>query len=255
GGTLAAFGHDGPAVAARFATRLDLPAPLIPWHTARQPVAALGSALAVATATAAKVTGDVALLMQAEVAEASEPPGRGGSSTLPQKHNPVAATLVDAAARRAAPLAATLAASVVAQHERPAGAWHAEWQPLAELLQLAGGAAAEAAGVVTGLEVHPATMRANLVRLDGPLLAERVVLTLTPLIGREAATAAVAGAAAVTAGGTASFADALGLDGRVRAVLPPAEIARLLDPSGYLGSAGQWVDRALAAYRGEVPVP
>ncbi|HLH46736.1 MAG TPA: lyase family protein, partial [Acidimicrobiales bacterium] len=94
GGTLAAFGHDGPAVAARFATRLDLPAALVPWHTARQPVAALGSALAVTTATAAKVTGDVALLMQAEVAEASEPPGRGGSSTLPQKRNPIAATLV-----------------------------------------------------------------------------------------------------------------------------------------------------------------
>lgn len=246
-GTLAAFGERGPAVLAAFARRLALPEPLVPWHTARQPVAAAGSALAIVAATAAKITGDVALLMQAEVGEASEP-APGGSSTLPHKRNPVAATLAGAAARRAVALAAVLAGSVVAEHERPAGAWHAEWETLSELLALAGGAAAHAAATVTGLEVDPAAMGANLRRVGPVLLAERVVLTLAPRIGRAAAVAVVDDAAAAP-----DFAAALAAD--PRAGLGTGEVAELLDPAGYLGAAGAWVDRALAAHRSEVPLP
>ncbi|MHB8505197.1 MAG: lyase family protein [Acidimicrobiales bacterium] len=178
-GTLAAFGADGPGVAAAFAARLGLTAPLLPWHTARQRVAALGAALAIVAGTAAKVTGDVALLMQAEVGEAAEP-APGGSSTLPHKRNPVAAALAGAAARQAVAHASVLLGSVVAEHERPLCAWHAEWAPLSALLSLAGGAAAHAAGVVSGLHVDPAAMRANLDRVGPQLLSERAALAAAP---------------------------------------------------------------------------
>lgn len=246
-GTLAAFGEQGPAVVASLARRLGLAEPLLPWHTARQRVAALGGALATVAGTAAKLTGDVALLMQAEVAEAAEP-APGGSSTLPHKRNPVAATLTAAAARHAAGLVGVLIGSVVAEHERPAGAWHAEWAPLSDLLALAGGAAAHAAEVVGGLAVDPAAMRANLDRVGPTLLSERIVLTLTPRLGRDAAGAVVSGAAAA-----ADFAAALAAD--PRSGLTPEELAGLLDPGGYLGATDLWVDRALAAHRGELERP
>lgn len=243
-GTLAAFGDRGPDVAAAFAARLGLAAPLLPWHTARQRIAALGSALAIVAATSAKITGDVALLMQAEVGEASEP-SPGGSSTLTHKRNPVASALAGAAARQAAALAGVLIGSVVAEHERPAGAWHAEWAPLTDLLVLAGGAAARAGDAVTGLEVDPVAMRSNLERVGPVLMSERLVLALTPLVGRAVAVAAVDDAA-----GGADFATALAADARVSAALPGAGgLASLLDPAGYLGATGTWVDRALAAHR------
>jgi 3-carboxy-cis,cis-muconate cycloisomerase len=241
-GTLAVFGDQGPQVGAAFAAHLGLPEPLLPWHTARQRVAALGAALAIATATAAKVTGDVALLMQAEVGEAAEP-APGGSSTLPHKRNPVAATLVSAAARQAAALAGVLLGSVVAEHERPVGAWHAEWSPLTDLLTLTGAAIGRAADTVAGLDLDPAAMRANLDAVPS-LLAERVTLALAPCVGWAGAAGAVERALA-----SGDFAGTLRTDPEVVAVLDPVSIAALLDPAGYTGSAGVWVDRALAAHR------
>jgi 3-carboxy-cis,cis-muconate cycloisomerase len=248
-GTLAAFDDRGPDLAAAFAARLGLAEPLLPWHTARQRVAALGSSLAIVAATAAKVTGDVALLMQAEVAEASEP-APGGSSTLPHKRNPVAATLTGAAARQATALAGVLLGSVVAEHERPVSAWHAEWAPLTGLLVLAGGASACAADTVNGLEVDPAAMRANLDRVGPVLLSERLVMALTPLVGRAGAVAAVDEAAVAP-----DFVAALAADPRVAGALTADELAELLDPAGYLGATGAWVDRALAAHREDGPRP
>ena len=162
-GTLVSMGSVGPEIAARFAALLDLDEPLVPWHTARQRVAELASALAIVAGTAAKVAGDVALLMQPEIAEVAEPaaPGRGASSSIPGKRNPILAVEIDAAARRAIALVPVVLGSLVASHERPAGAWHAEWDAVTDLLALAGGAAANLHVVLDGLEVDPAAMAAR----------------------------------------------------------------------------------------------
>ena len=250
-GTLAALGAAGPDVVARFAARLQLAEPVMPWHTDRTRVVELGCALAEAAGVAAKIALDVALLMQTEVAEAFEPaaPGRGGSSTMPQKRNPVGAAAVGAAARRAHALVPVLLGALVAEHDRAVGGWQAEWETLSELLRLCGGAVARAADTVTGLEVRPDRMRDNVGLTDGLLLAERVTVALAGSMGRPAARRLVEEAARRAGEDGGGFAGALLAEPQVAAVLGPGELDRLLDPAGYLGAAGVFVDRALAAHR------
>jgi 3-carboxy-cis,cis-muconate cycloisomerase len=249
-GTLASLGDAGPSVTAALADRLGLAAPPMPWHTARQRIAEIAGALGTVAGTAAKVALDVALLMQTEVAEAFEPaaPGRGGSSSMPHKRNPVLATEVLAAARRAHGLVPVLLGALVAEHERAAGAWHAEWATLSDLLRLAGGAAAGAADIVTGLEVDAGRMAAG---IDGAgvLLAERVVLSLAPSLGRADAARRVGEAGTRAAGSDRAFADELLADPVLAAHLDGAGLARLLDPGGYLGSSSAFIDRALDEHR------
>ncbi|MEU8021918.1 3-carboxy-cis,cis-muconate cycloisomerase [Micromonospora haikouensis] len=250
-GTLAALGPAGPAVAARFAAHLGLAASPLPWHTRRQPLLDLAAALGGLLAAAGKTALDVGLLAQVEVGEAAEGgaatdagPGRGGSSAMPHKRNPVDSVLVGAAARRGPGLVATLYAAAVQEHERAAGAWHAEWEPLLDLLHLAGGAAARTARMLGGLRVDARRMRANLDATGGLVLAEAVAARLTPALGRGAAHDVVARAAAGF-----DFRAALLADPEVRAHLGPREIDEALDPYGWLGSAGLLVDRALADHR------
>jgi 3-carboxy-cis,cis-muconate cycloisomerase len=250
-GTLASLGADGPAVVRQFARHLGLAEPPAPWHTARQRVAALGAALATATATAAKISGDVALMMQTEVAEVAEPsgPGRGGSSTLPHKRNPVGAVAVATAARRATALLPLLIGAVVTEHERPVGAWQAEWQALAEQLALTGGAAGQTAATVAGLTVDEAAMAANLARTGGLLLAERVTFALAATLERSEASRMVSAAASRSAAGGIGFAEALAADPQISGLLDRGRIAELLRPAGYLGATQVWIDRALDAHR------
>jgi 3-carboxy-cis,cis-muconate cycloisomerase len=239
-GTLAAFGEHGLDIAARFARELGLAEPLVPWHTNRQRLAELGSALDAAAGAAAKVGLDVALLAQSEVREVSESAG-GGSSTMPQKRNPVSSTLAVACAQLAHAHATVLTGGLGHEHERAVGSWHAEWEALSGALSFAGGAAAAAAEALTGLEVDAERMRANIDHSDGRVLAERISFALTPRLGRRDAHAVVAEAARAH-----SFRDALLTD--ERAGLSADELDDLLEPSGYLGAAGALVDRALAAY-------
>ncbi len=248
-GTLASLGSDGPQVVEAFARRLRLAEPALPWHTARQRMARLAGALGLIAGTMAKISRDVALLMQTEVAEAAEP-GPGGSSTMPHKRNPVSAAVVDAAARRAIALLPVLYGALVAEHERPAGAWHAEWETLGELLALAGGAASRTADTVSGLEIDADAMAANLDRSGGQLLAERVSLALAPRMGRAEAAEAVAAAGRRARGGGRSFADELATDASISAVVKPGEIAEWLRPEGYLGATDTWIDRTLARLKG-----
>ncbi|WP_344876508.1 3-carboxy-cis,cis-muconate cycloisomerase [Nonomuraea antimicrobica] len=145
----------------RFAAELGLAEPVLPWHVLRTPVADLAGALAFTAGALGKLAADVLVLSRTEIGELSEGVG-GGSSSMPHKHNPVRATMIAAAARQAPPLAGILYASLVAEDERPAGAWHAEWQPLREALRLVAGAARDAAELVADLRVHPDRMRANL---------------------------------------------------------------------------------------------
>ena len=245
-GTLAALGDHGPAVTAALARRLGLAEPVLPWHTARQRIAEIAGALGTLAGTVAKVALDVALGMQTEVGELREPAGRGrgGSSTMPHKRNPVLATEALAATRRAHGLVPVLLAATVGEHERAAGAWHSEWGALSELLRLAGGATARVAEIVNGLEVDTGRMTANLAHAE-VLLAERVTLRLVPVIGRAEAAKRVGDAAARAAVPGHPFADELLADPVLAAHLDPAELPALLDPQSYLGSASTFIDRAL----------
>jgi 3-carboxy-cis,cis-muconate cycloisomerase len=247
-GTLASLGADGPAVLAFLAEDLGLADPAMPWHTDRTRIADLAGALGTVAGAIGKAAGDVVLLAQTEVGEVREGvAGRGGSSTLPHKRNPVAAVLARAGADQAPGLVATLLASMAQEHERAAGAWHAEWRPLSALLLSTGSAAVWLRDCLEHLEVDVATMRANLDLTGGLLLAERVTTALTPDLGRLAAHEIVESVSAEVSADR-SFADALSGHPEVKEHLSAEQIAELLDPSGYLGSAETFVDRAVAAH-------
>jgi 3-carboxy-cis,cis-muconate cycloisomerase len=237
-GTLAALGDDGPAVAAAFARRLGLRAPALSWHTDRTRLAALAGTLAVAAGACGKIGLDIVLLAQTEVGEAHEAgEGRGGSSTMPHKRNPVAAIAAVAAGRRAPGLAATMLACMGHEHERAAGAWQAEWATLPALLGVAADGAAAIADALGRLAVDPARMRANLALLGDLPLAEAAVTQLTPALGRATAHAVVEEACRRAVAGGTSLTDAL------RAAGHRVDLA----PERYLGSAPALVDAALQA--------
>jgi 3-carboxy-cis,cis-muconate cycloisomerase len=242
-GTLASLGGAGLEVLARLAVELELNEPLLSWHTLRTRVGELAGALGGAAGSIGKAARDITLLAQTEVAEVRET-ASGGSSTMPHKRNPVAAVAALACSSQAPGLAASLLAAMIQEHERAAGAWHAEWKPFSDLLLVTGSAAAWLRASLEGLEVDAARMRANLDVTGGLLLAERVASALAPDLGRLAAHELVERAAA----SGLPFADALERE----TDLPRDEIDRLLDPVEYLGSAGELVDRALAAHRAEV---
>ncbi|WFE54694.1 3-carboxy-cis,cis-muconate cycloisomerase [Micromonospora sp. WMMD1155] len=245
-GTLAAFGPAGAQVVERFAAHLGLPSSPLPWHTRRQPWLDLATALGGLLVNTGKVALDVGLLAQNEIGEVAEGgTGRGGSSAMPHKRNPVDSILVTAAARRGPGLVATVFAAAVQEHERAAGAWHAEWEPVLDLLHVAGGAAARCARMLGGLRVHPQRMRENLDATGGLVLAEAVAARLAPVVGRGVAHDLVTRAAVGP-----SFRAALLADPAIRAHLSEAEIDETLDPYRWLGSADRFVDRALAAARG-----
>ena len=255
-GTLASLGDAGPTVAALLAEELGLAEPVLPWHTSRLRIIELAAALAGACAALGKIGRDVTLLAQTEVAEVHEDGGdgqRGGSSAMPHKQNPVAAILVLGCARQAPGLLATLAAAGEQEHQRAAGAWHAEWEPLSDLLRLTGSAAAWAADLLTGLRVDPARMRANLDASGGLPLAEHLVALLATALGRLDAHDLVARASArAVADGTGLVQALLGDEtaaARLAAAgLHPGQVEAALRPESYLGASAEFVSRALAAH-------
>jgi 3-carboxy-cis,cis-muconate cycloisomerase len=232
-GTLAALGDAGLDVLARFARELELVEPVVAWHTTRTRVAELAAALGECSGAVAKVAGDVVLLAQTEVGELREGGDgpRGGSTTMPHKRNPVAAISALAGARQAPGLVANLLAAMEHEHERAAGAWHAEWPALRELLRGTGSAASWLRECLEHLEVDPERMRSN---LDGALLAERVAGAI------EGSDAGDIVREALAAG--RSLAEV------AREHLAEDEVAHLLDPATYLGATDQLIDRALSAH-------
>jgi 3-carboxy-cis,cis-muconate cycloisomerase len=230
---------------------LGLCEPVVPWHTSRAPVAETGTALGLAAGAVAKVALDVALLAQTEVAEASEPaaPGRGGSSTLPHKRNPVGAAAVSACARRVHALVGVLLGSMAQEHERAVGAWQAEWEPLREALALTGGAVSRTKEVIEGLELDPGRMRENLGLTGGLVAAEQVMMVLAPRMGRLEAHRVVEEASTRARGGRLSFREELLADPEVGAHLSALDIDAALDPDRWLGSSEAFIDRALAVHR------
>lgn len=255
-GTLAAFGDRGLALSARLAERLGLAAPLVPWHTDRSRLVDLAHALVRVAAACAKVALDVVLLAQAEVAEVRESggPAHGGSSTMPQKANPVGSVTVLAAARRAQGAASVLESSSVQDHERAAtGGWHAEWQALNDCLRATGGCAAGVRRLLDGLQVDVERMAANLARTHGTIVAERVALDLARDLGRAQAIAVVGRATRKALEDEQPLRRALGADPDVAALRSPDELDALCDPAGYLGMTDQLVERALALHEASRP--
>jgi 3-carboxy-cis,cis-muconate cycloisomerase len=248
-GTLAALGEHGPEVMGRVARELGLAEPALPWHTSRVRVAALGSALAMLAGALAKIALDVVLMAQTEVGEVSEPSseGRGGSSTLAHKRNPIGSTLALAGARRAQACAALLTGSLVQEHERAAGAWHAEWEGIAGALAAAGGAAAHMAEVLGGLQVHAQRMQVNLAAGRGLIMSERLVLALAEPLGAEEARALVSEAAARARERGSGLRDELAADARMP--LTASELDAAFAPETYVGAADVFIDRALGVYR------
>ncbi|MCT4351558.1 3-carboxy-cis,cis-muconate cycloisomerase [Streptomyces sp. Je 1-79] len=246
-GTLAAFdaygggaaGSTGRLVAA-YARETGLAEPALPWHTLRTPVADLAGALAFTAGALGKSAVDVLTLSRTEIAELTEGAG-GGSSAMPHKANPVRATLVAAAARRAPHLAATLYGSLAAEDERPAGAWHAEWEPLRELLRVVGGAARDAAELAEGLRVHADVMRRHLGLTGGLIVSERLSAALTPVLGRARAKELLTELARRTRAEGRTLAELLAETKELKEL----DLDGLTDPTRYTGSARALTDRAL----------
>jgi len=246
-GTLASLEGAGVEVVHRLATRLELAEPVLPWQTDRTRVAELASALGVAVGVLGKIARDVVLLAQAEVAEAGEAE-HGTSSTLPQKRNPVRAVLVLAAAERAPGLVGTVFSAMVQEHERAAGAWHAEWETIRDLLRIAGGASYHAAAMLASLHVDAGRMRENLAADGGLVMAERLALVLTRRAGRPVATQAVRRCSEESRERHVPFAEVVRADPEVRRHLSDEEITEVLDPAGYIGSIEELIARATAAH-------
>ncbi|MER5852217.1 lyase family protein, partial [Streptomyces sp. NPDC002012] len=259
-GTLAAFhafaeaagpdpGPDpGPDLGLRllagYAAETGLAEPTLPWHTLRTPVADLAGALAFTAGALGKLAADVLLMSRTEIGELGESCG-GGSSAMPHKANPVRATLIAAAARQVPALASVLYAGLAAEDERPAGAWHAEWQPLRQALRLVGGAARDAAELAEGLRVHPRRMRDNLDATDGLIISERLAAVLAALIGRGEARQALSRASRRAVEQGMELDEALREEPDIARVLPQDRLRELTDPTQYAGSASALVDRAL----------
>lgn len=240
-------GGPGEGLVAAYARQLQLAEPVLPWHTLRTPVADLSAALAFTAGALGKLAVDVLTLTRTELAEVTEGAG-GGSSAMPHKANPVRSTLIAAAARRAPALAAALHASMAAEDERPAGAWHAEWEPLRDLLRTVGGASHHAVELTENLRVHPDAMREHLGLTHGLIVSERLTAELTPLLGRARAKALLTSAARRTLDEGRSLAEVLAevlAEEPGLAAVDLTSLTELTDPARYTGSAGALTDRAL----------
>jgi 3-carboxy-cis,cis-muconate cycloisomerase len=250
-GTLASLGARGREIAAALAAELGLAVPDAPWHAARERVAETASFLGLVAGTLAKFATDIILLMQTEVGEVAEPhqEGRGGSSTMPQKRNPVASAYVIAAARGAQALVPQMLAAMAADHERATGPWQSEFLAMPQIFVLVSGALAHAGFVAEGMTVDAARMRQNLDATHGLISAEAVMMALAAKTGRGEAHRLVGEASGKSLAEAHPLADVLAGDPRVTAHLDAATIRHLLAPENYLGEAEAVVDRVLARMR------
>jgi len=246
-GTLAALGEKGLAVSEKLAGELKLPLPEAPWHTHRDRIAEAASVFAILAGTCGKIARDVSLMMQTDVGEAFEPSGegRGGSSTMPHKRNPVAAAGALAASTMAPNLAATIFAAQVQEHERSAGPWHAEWPTLPTLMLVTSGALAATVDISEGLEVDTARMRQNIDMTSGLIMAEAVAFALAEKIGKADAHHLVEAASKKAVAEKKHLREVLASDSKVTSQLDASRIAQLFEPMAYQGVSQALIDRLL----------
>jgi 3-carboxy-cis,cis-muconate cycloisomerase len=247
-GTLASLQDRGLDVAQALSTELELPLPALPWHTSRDRIVEVGTAFALLAAALGKIATDVVLLMQSEVAEAFEPSaaGKGGSSAMPHKRNPVGCVGAIAAATRVPGLVSTLFVAMNQPHERAPGQWHAEWETLPEIIRLTAGSLAQMATVLDGLQLDRDRMAAHLDSFGGLLYAEAASVTLAARLGKAAAHALVESAAKRAVGQGRHLREVLGEDAQVSAVLDGRQLDALFAADSWRGMADTWIDRVLA---------
>ena len=249
-GTLAALGEQAMPIARALAEELQLTLPEQPWHTQRDRVVEFGAVLGLIAGSLGKLGRDVSLLMQTEAAEVFEPsaPGKGGSSTMPHKRNPVGAAVLIGAATRVPGLLSTLFSAMPQEHERSLGLWHAEWETLPEICCLVSGSLQQALLIAQGLEVDAGRMAHNLDLTQGLVLAEAVSIVLAQRIGRDTAHHLLERCCKRAVAEQRHLRAVLGDEPQVTAELSAAELDRLLDPAHYLGQAQTWVERAVAEH-------
>jgi 3-carboxy-cis,cis-muconate cycloisomerase len=247
-GTLAALAGRGPDVAKALAADLNLTLPLTPWHTHRDRILEAGTMLALLTGTLGKIACDISLHTQTEVAELFEPSGegRGGSSTLPHKRNPVICAVVLSAAQRVPGLASTLISTMPQEQQRGLGGWHAEWETLPDIIRLAGGALHHMAEMLPGLVIDAERMRKNLDITNGLIFSEAVAMALADRMGKEPAHLLIEEACKKSLAEHRHLKDILLGDPRLRGHLTPADLEGLFNVGNYLGSAREFVAAVVA---------
>lgn len=249
-GTLAALGQHALPIAEALAEELQLRLPEQPWHTQRDRIVEFGAVLGLIAGSLGKFGRDISLLMQTEAAEVFEPaaPGKGGSSTMPHKRNPVGAAVLIGAATRVPGLVSTLFSAMPQEHERSLGLWHAEWETLPEICCLVSGSLQQARLLADGLEVDAARMGRNLELTQGLVLAEAVSIVLAQRVGRDTAHHLLEQCCKRAVAEQRHLRAVLGDEAQVTAQLSSAELDDLLNPAHYLGQAHVWVERAVAEH-------
>jgi 3-carboxy-cis,cis-muconate cycloisomerase len=248
-GTLASLGDKGLVVVENLAEELHLGVPALPWHSHRDRFAEVATTLALMVGTLGKIARDLSLEMQTEVGELYEPstPGRGGSSTMPHKRNPVTSAVVLAAAERVPALASIMLGAMVQEHERGLGGWHAEWETLPEIVSLSAGALHKMLETIGGLEVDLGRMRRNLDDTQGLIYAEAVSIALAKSLGRSAAHELVEEASRKAVAAKRHLRDVLIEDSRVTSAITIKKIETLFDPLSYVGVAAEFIQRVVTA--------
>lgn len=249
-GTLAALGAQALPIAEALAEELQLTLPEQPWHTQRDRIVEFGAVLGLIAGSLGKFGRDISLLMQTEAAEVFEPaaPGKGGSSTMPHKRNPVGAAVLIGAATRVPGLVSTLFSAMPQEHERSLGLWHAEWETLPEICCLVSGSLQQARLLADGLEVDAARMARNLELTQGLVLAEAVSIVLAQRVGRDTAHHLLEQCCKRAVAEQRHLRAVLADEPQVTAELSGAELDDLLNPAHYLGQAQVWVERAVAEH-------
>jgi len=238
-GTLASLGDKGTIVARALAEELGLSCPEAPWHTHRDRLANLVCCCGIVTGSLGKMARDISLLMQTEVGEVAEPggEGRGGSSTMPHKRNPIACSLTLSAAQRVPSLVASFLSAMVQEHERAVGSWQSEWPVIVSTVQLTGVAAASMAEVAEGLTVHTEQMRQNIDNTKGLIFAERAAMLLAPKLGRDVTHKLLEEAARKSIAQNKRLSAVLQELPEVGSHIDRSVLEQLEDPEQYLGSA------------------
>ncbi|MGA3250157.1 MAG: lyase family protein, partial [Paraburkholderia sp.] len=249
-GTLASLRDAAPAVTKALGAELNLTVPAVPWHTQRDRMAETASWFSMLIGTLGKIARDISLQMQTELGELAEPAaaGKGGSSTMPHKRNPVGCAAVLTAATRAPGLVATVLSGMVQEHERALGGWQAEWDALPDLARLAGGALANIEQIVSGLDVNVERLAANLEVTHGLILGESVMLALGDSIGRLDAHHLVERASKTAVQSGQTLFEVLAADPAVTQHLSVEQLQRLLEPAQYVGQAHAYVDAVLVLH-------
>ena len=250
-GTLASLGNDGLQVVELLAKDVGLPVPDLPWHTERDRITEIATTLGVVAGAMAKIAEDVVLLAQTEVGEVTEGtvPGKGGSSAMPQKHNPVDAISALASARLAIGVVPVLLSAMAQEHERAVGSWQAEWAAIPNLFRFTASAVEHVQHAVSDLQVDTEQMGANLALTKGLVMAESLTMALATHIGKSEAHHLVQEVCEQMVKSGVTLHQAALADTRISSLLSAEDIDVAVNPNNYLGSTDAFIERALASYR------